>query len=128
MDRKTQCPKNSKIFKEKARGAFFWVSRRGGGRGRRGRAAAAALALATKTLTRVQVLETLLSLLGPTIVRSFLVGRYPLPLLAESPIFHAAHVARPFGCQKMTEIFKWPKNREDGSDLDDFWTKSIAPA
>ena len=24
------------------------------------------------------------------------------------------------------KIFKRPKNREDGSDFDDFWTKSIA--
>ena len=27
---------------------------------------------------------------------------------------------------KTTENFKRPKNREDGSDFDDFWTKSIA--
>ena len=26
---------------------------------------------------------------------------------------------------KITKIFKRPKNREDGSDFDDFWTESI---
>ena len=26
---------------------------------------------------------------------------------------------------KITKIFKRPKNREDGSDFDDFWTKRI---
>ena len=26
---------------------------------------------------------------------------------------------------KFAKIFKWPKNCEDGSDFDDFWTESI---
>ena len=30
-------------------------------------------------------------------------------------------------CPKSSEIFKWPKNREDSSDLDDFLTELIAP-
>ena len=30
--------------------------------------------------------------------------------------------------KKITQIFKQPKNREDGSKFDDFWTKSIASA
>ena len=29
---------------------------------------------------------------------------------------------------KIAKIFKRPKNREDGSDLDDFWTESIVSA
>ena len=29
--------------------------------------------------------------------------------------------------RRAAENFKWPKNREDSSDLDDFLTESIAP-